>query len=60
MQRALIGFKSAAKAGACNFQIVFSLLSLLLPNSPTFFGRYGGDDEARTRDLCRDRAVGNA
>jgi hypothetical protein len=23
---------------------------------PNFFGMYGGDDGARTRDLCRDRA----
>ena len=29
-------------------------LSLFLPNTPKSFGMYGGDDGARTRDLCRD------
>src|SRR6267154_5563997 len=26
-------------------------------NQCNSFGKYGGDDETRTRDLCRDRAV---
>jgi hypothetical protein len=26
-----------------------------LPNTPKYFGMNGGDDGARTRDLCRDR-----
>ena len=28
-----------------------------LPSTPKPFGMYGGDDGARTRDLCRDRAA---
>ena len=28
-----------------------------LPYTPKYFGIYGGDDGARTRDLCRDRAA---
>jgi hypothetical protein len=32
-------------------------LSLEVPYVPKYFGMYGGDDGARTRDLCRDRAA---
>jgi len=37
------------------------MLSLLTPNTPKLFGMYGGDDGARTRDLCRDSesTIGN-
>ena len=31
-------------------------LSLQVPYVPKFFGMYGGDDGARTRDLCLFRA----
>ena len=30
---------------------------LRLPYEAKFFALYGGDDGARTRDLCRDRAA---
>ena len=30
---------------------------LWLPSFLRFFGMNGGDDETRTRDLCRDRAA---
>ena len=33
------------------------ILSLGLHTSRKCFGMYGGDDGARTRDLCRDRAA---
>ncbi len=29
----------------------------LSPKTRAFMGFYGGDDGARTRDLCRDRAA---
>ena len=32
-------------------------LSLWVPSFRKLFGMYGGDDGARTRDLCRDRAA---
>ena len=32
-------------------------LSLEVPYRTKFFVLYGGDDGARTRDLCRDRAA---
>jgi len=32
-----------------------SMLSQFLPNTHQLFGINGGDDGARTRDLCRDR-----
>ena len=32
-------------------------LSLQVPYEAKFFALYGGDDGARTRDLCRDRAA---
>jgi hypothetical protein len=32
-------------------------LSLEVPYEAKFFALYGGDDGARTRDLCRDRAA---
>jgi len=28
------------------------------PNLPQMPEKYGGDDETRTRDLCRDSALG--
>jgi hypothetical protein len=30
---------------------------LRLPYEANFFALYGGDDGARTRDLCRDRSI---
>jgi hypothetical protein len=30
-------------------------LSFREPITPNYFGMNGGDDETRTRDLCRDR-----
>jgi hypothetical protein len=32
-------------------------LSLGMPYEAKFFALYGGDDGARTRDLCRDRSA---
>jgi hypothetical protein len=45
----------------CNSVLAFSRLSCGLkfsvPIIPICFGMNGGDDETRTRDLCRDRAT---
>ena len=32
-------------------------LSLMVPYEAKIFALYGGDDGARTRDLCRDRSA---
>ena len=40
--------------GETNVGLKFGL-SLWSPNTPKSFGMCGGDDGARTRDLCRDR-----
>jgi hypothetical protein len=34
---------------------MISMLSLSVPTDPNSFRINGGDDGARTRDLCRDR-----
>ena|SRR5579859_3660624 len=35
----------------------FLISPALRPHSLKVFGKYGGDDGTRTRDLCRDRAA---
>ncbi len=63
-----VGHKRGHKAGPSTngYRSVIRLLCpycvliCLSPRSHTFhkfFGMYGGDDGARTRDLCRDRAA---
>jgi hypothetical protein len=44
------------KAGV-SLLYLFGTFKCHLPNTLNSFGMYGGDDGARTRDLCRDRAA---